>query len=215
MNTYGEWKQVKADIFWAEVAPCDHILQIYESDNIFIDTLAGFVGSGINCGDCCIIIATKTHLDCLAEKLKAFGVHVDTLVQDHRYIPIIAEELLSKFMVNDWPDEELFFQTVSTLLTRCRKTGRRIRAFGEMVALLWAQGHNGATVHLEHLWNRFCEKETFCLFCAYPKAGFTGDIISSVGHICDQHSKVLSGSEKQMVEIYYKDHGEEKHHAVA
>ena len=35
-------------------------------------------------------------------------------------------------------------------LTSRRKTSR---AFGEMVALLWAKRHIGATVRLEHLWN--------------------------------------------------------------
>ena len=205
MNTNTDWKQVKADIFWAEVAPCDHIVQIYESDAVFIDTLAGFVGNGINTGDCCIVIATKTHLEALSEKLANFGVRVDTLIEDKRYMPLIAEEMLSKFMVNGWPDEKLFMQTVSGIIEKCHQTNRRIRAFGEMVAILWAQGHSGATVQLEHLWNKFCEKEAFCLFCAYPKTGFTGDINLSVNHICDQHSKMISGSEKQLTEIYYRD----------
>ena len=203
MNTYNDWKQAKADVFWAEVAPCDHIVQIYESDTVFIDTLAGFVGSGINSGECCIIIATEPHLKALNKKLESYGVRIDTLIEDKRYLPLVAEEMLSKFMVNGWPDEELFMQTVSGLIDKCRQTNRRIRAFGEMVAILWAQGHSGATVHLEHLWNKFCEKEAFCLFCAYPKTGFTGDINSSVNHICDQHSKMISGSKSQLSEIYY------------
>src|SRR5688500_19228341 len=52
---------------------------------------------------------------------------------------------------------------------------RSVRAFGEMVAVLWANGHNGATVRLEHLWHAFCQSEAFSLFCAYPKTGFTQD----------------------------------------
>jgi hypothetical protein len=117
----------------------------------------------------------------------------------------VAEEILSKFIVNGWPDEKLFMHTVSEIIGKARESKRRIRAFGEMVAILWAQGHSGATVHLEHLWNKFCAKETFCLFCAYPKTGFTGDINSSVDHICAKHSKMISGSEKQLTEIYYRN----------
>jgi hypothetical protein len=205
MNTYVDWTQVKADIFWGEVAPCDHILQIYETDAVFIDTLAGFVGNGINAGDCCIVIATRAHLQALNRRLTSYGIRIDTLVQDKRYIPLDAEETLAKFMVNGWPDEKLFMKLISELVGDCRKSNRRIRAFGEMVAILWAQGYNGATVQLEHLWNKFCENETLCLFCAYPKAGFTGDINHSANHICDQHSKVISGSESQLTEIYYRD----------
>src|SRR5258705_5975271 len=166
MESANVWKHVKADIFWGEIAPCDHIVQIYESYSVFIDTLAGFVGSGVNSGDCCIIIATETHLHALNERLESYGVKVNTLIEDRRYLPLIAGELLKKFMVNGWPDEELFMQTVSGIIQKCHETKRKIRAFGEMVAILWAEGHNGATVHLEHHWNRVCQKETLCLFFA-------------------------------------------------
>jgi hypothetical protein len=56
--------------------------------------------------------------------------------------------------------------TVSGLLARARANGRRVRAFGEMVALLWEQGHHSATVRLEPQWGSFCRRETFPLFCA-------------------------------------------------
>jgi hypothetical protein len=205
MNTYGDWKQVKADVFWGEIAPSDHILQLYDTDEIFVNTLAGFVGNGINAGDCCIVIATRAHLHALNRRLVDCGVRVDTLVDDKRYIPLDAEETLSEFMVNNWPDEERFMKMISGLIADCHRTNRRIRAFGEMVAILWEKGLNGATVQLEHLWNKFCETETFCLFCAYPRAGFTGDLHKSLHHICDQHSKIISGEYNQLTEITYQD----------
>ena len=64
---------------------------------------------------------------------------------------------------------------MSGLLTRGRAGGRRVRAFGEMVAVMWARGEQGATVRLEHLWHRLCQSEAFSLFCAYPRIGFTQD----------------------------------------
>lgn len=199
------WKQSKADIFWGEIAPCNHVIQIYESDAIFLDVLAGFVGGGINAGDACIIIASRAHLSALDERLTSCGVQLKVLIDDHRYIPLDAEEMLDKFMINDWPDEELFMKTVTELINLTGKKGRKVRAFGEMVAVLWANGHNGATVQLEHLWNRFCEKESFSLFCAYPKTGFTDDINASILHICGAHSKMIAGDENQITEISYRD----------
>lgn len=200
-----EWQQSKADVFWAEIAPCDHIIQIYENDSIFSDALAGFVGGGINAGDCCIVIATKNHLEALDDRLANYGVQVKSLLAEKRYIPLLAEEILSRFMVNNWPDESLFNQTISQIIEKCSGNNRRIRAFGEMVAILWAQGHNGATVQLEHLWNKFCAKQAFCLFCAYPKSGFTDDMNTSLMHICGSHSKMISGTEKQLKDIRYKN----------
>jgi hypothetical protein len=205
-NNHDGWKQAKADIFWGEIAPCDHVVQIYESDGIFLDALTGFVGGGINAGDSCIVIATKNHLKALENRLESYGVYIDALIDDNRYIPLNAEETLSKFMVNDWPDERLFNKTISDVILSGRYlSNRRIRAFGEMVAILWAQGKNGATVRLEHLWNQFCQNESFSLFCAYPKSGFTEDINDSMHHICSAHAKMIGGSEKQLTEIYYRE----------
>ena len=197
-----DWQQAKAPTFWGAVAVEDHVVQIYENDEILINALAGFVGDGINSGDACVIIATPEHIALLDNKLKEHGLYIDALITDNRYIPVDAEETLSKFMIDEWPDAPLFFLTVSELLAPIRKTGRRVRAFGEMVALLWKDGNKDATLQLEYLWTEFCETEPMSLFCAYPLSGFD-DLQGSLSKVCCAHSMVISGSENQMSEITY------------
>jgi MEDS: MEthanogen/methylotroph, DcmR Sensory domain len=203
MNTH--WKAENADIFWGEIAPCDHVLQIYENDGIFLDALAGFVGGGIKGGECVIVVGTRVHLQSLYFRLTDYSINIRSLIDEDRYIPLDADEVLSKFMVNGWPDETLFNETISSIVERGICKNRRIRAFGEMVAVLWGQGHNGATVQLEHLWNKFCETHKLSLFCAYPKAGFTGNSLESIKSICDCHSKMIHGAEMQLTQIVYSD----------
>jgi len=53
------WNESNLKDFWGEIAPCDHVLQIYDNNEAFISTLTGFVGDGINAGDCTIAIATN------------------------------------------------------------------------------------------------------------------------------------------------------------
>ena len=179
------------EFFWGEMSPCEHLVQIYQDDAVFLDSLEGFVSGGLRGGDGVIVIATPAHLAALEERLVAAGIDVQTASLSDQYIALLAQQTLGKFMIRGWPDDILFTQVVSDLLKRAGRDGRRVRAFGEMVALLWCEGHTGATVRLEHLWHRMCHDKGFSLFCAYPRVGFTQDADLSMKQICAAHSKVV------------------------
>jgi hypothetical protein len=198
------WIKTGADSFWKDVAALDHVLQFYENDEVFLETLAGFVGGGINAGDCCIVIATRPHLDSLNLRLREHVVHIDTLIADHRYIQLDAEETLSRFMVNGRPDEGLFNQAMSGVVQTAINDRRNIRAFGEMVSILWRQGLKEATLELERLWTRFCSRYPLSLFCAYSQSDFERDP-DGIGHVCHEHGKLLAGSARQLTTIYYRE----------
>lgn len=177
--------------FWGELSACDHLVQLYRDDAEFIKSLARFVGGGVQSNESVIVIATQAHRTALHTRLAGKGIDLDLAASGGRYIAADAEETLAKFMVGGWPDETRFFEVVSALLNRARQRGRGVRAFGELVAILWAQGRNGATVRLEHLWNEFLAKEKFPLFCAYPRSGFTHGPEASIQRICAAHSKLI------------------------
>lgn len=178
------------DIFWGEIAPSEHFVQFYESEHTFLDSLEGFIAGGLKRGESVILIITPTHQQKLEMRLQERGLDLARLRDEDRYISLDAENTLSLFMKNDWPDEELFLQVVVPLLNRARRSGERVLAFGEMVAILWQQGRAGATVALEQIWHRFCQVDKLSLFCAYPKIGVTEDIAEAIQQICEAHSKV-------------------------
>lgn len=189
-------------IFWGEISPCEHMVQIYQDTEVFLDALEGFVAGGLapppgSAGDGVIVIATPDHLAVLEQRLLKRGVDVAAAAACDQYIALDAEETLSKFMVGGWVDRDLFSRLVSSLVTRAGRGGtgarRRVRAFGEMVAVLWQRGNKGATIRLEYLWHDFCKKNAFCLFCAYPRACFTQDAETSIKQICAAHSRVVAG----------------------
>jgi hypothetical protein len=180
------------EVFWGEMSPCEHLAQIYQADAELLDALEGFIAGGLESDESAIVIATPGHRANLERRLRARGLDLDAAKLEDRYIALDAHHTLSLFMRNDWPEEKLFLEVVHGLLARTRGQGRRVRAFGEMVALLWAHGHRDATIRLEHLWHGLCRTESFALFCAYPKSGFTQDASVSLQEICDTHSRVIS-----------------------
>src|SRR5688572_27247193 len=188
-----KFHQNGVEMFWGEIPPSEHLLQIYDSERVFLDTLEGFVLGGLRSGEGVIIIATTSHVERLEERIQASGFDADAARDSGQLTALQAEDVLAQFMVDGWPNERLFKLVVSGLLERARGPGRKVRAFGEMVALLWARGDQGATVRLEFLWHQLCNSEGFSLFCAYPRVGFTGNSADTISELCDLHSKMIPG----------------------
>ena len=182
---------LRTSLYWSEMSPSEHLVQIYGEDDQFLDALEGFVCSGLRNDESVIVIATAPHLHRLEQRLRANWLDPDRARYEQRYIPLLASETLAKFMVEDWPDGALFASTAADVIARARGLrGRTVRAFGEMVALLWAQGQTEAALRLEHLWHKVIEKEQIPLFCAYPKLGFKKDA-GAIRAVCAAHSKVV------------------------
>lgn len=197
-----DWQQSNIQFFWGEIAPNDHIVQIYEDEPTFLNSLEGFAGSGFLAGESVIVIGTEKHLKILNQRLLSHGFNINKLISDDKYLPLDAEEVLDNFMIDNKPDETRFMKLVKGLVRRARKEGRKVRAFGEMVAVLSSRGNSVATLELEHLWNKFCEKEPLCLFCAYPRNSMT---ITGKQHICSEHTKIISGTGGPSTQVFYKN----------
>lgn len=172
-----------ARVFWGEIAPTRHFAQFYLDDVLLLDTLTGFVGAGLNAGETTIVIATKEHLRALRLGLTGFGVDLESVACEDRFVTLDAASALTSFMVGDMPDEGLFNSFVDGLLRRATLNGTRVRAFGEMAPLLWAEGFAAATVRLEFLWKQYCVRHSFSLFCAYSRSGFPTDNQESLSEI--------------------------------
>lgn len=180
-----------SSIFWGELAPSEHIAQFYETDEVLIQALAAFVHAGLARGESVIVIATPGHLEALQAQLTRSGIDLKKAILEDRYIVADAETALASFMFGSWPDDRRFGELIGQLVSRATVQNRRVRAFGEMVALLWARGDVAATVRLEHLWNDVCEQVPMPLFCAYPKVGSTMEPSRSIAQICAAHSRVM------------------------
>ncbi|HMG91708.1 MAG TPA: MEDS domain-containing protein [Chryseolinea sp.] len=200
-----KWRRSATNDFWSGIGPGDHFVQIYDDDRSYMNLLEGFVVSGFASNDCVTVIATEEHLHALEDRLRFKGYNVFDLKLQDQYVALNARETLSEFMITNWPDEVLFRHLINrhTITARARK--RNVRVFGEMGALLWAHGNIGATVQLEHLWNKICQIEILSLFCAYPRNIIPQSALESILDICESESKMIKVPEDSPNEILYKE----------
>jgi hypothetical protein len=104
-------------------------------------------------------------------------------------------------MVRDIPDPVLFDATIGAIVERAARGGRTVRLFGEMVALLWADGNVTGALALETLWNGMAANRRFFLLCAYPEGLLGGAPLRAVNAMCDRHSDLsLLGHQKQFAD---------------
>lgn len=167
----------------------EHLVQFYERDDALINELNQYISLGLHKGEPGIVIASKVHRDELEERLKASGLDLTTASARGQYVTIDAHELLPKLMVDGAPDPQRFAELIGSRVTQLAKGQPHVRAFGELVALLWREGNQQAAIRLEGLWNAWQEKRpVFSLFCAYGKDDLGQSVLDS---ICEQHSRVL------------------------
>jgi hypothetical protein len=153
-----------------------HAVQFYERDDFLLEGVTRFVAAGISDGDCSIVIATKAHRTDLEARLVRRGLDLNAARRRGSYIALDAADTLAKFMVGAAPDPAKFAQVVGALIERSIQGPplRRVRAFGEMVALLWAEGNSAGAIELERLWNDLAPRQNFSLLCGYPMQAFAG-----------------------------------------
>ena len=180
--------------FWGQLPETEHAVQVYRDDHTFLDCLESFVAAGLRSGESVIVIATAPHLHELEKRLRGGWIDLDRCRWEERYIAVLAQETLATFMVNGKPDEALFKTSVGQMIARARGRGRKLRAFGEMVGVLWAEGNKDAALRLEHLWSRLVGEQKFPLFCAYSRAQLgAANIESDIQTICAAHSRIVPG----------------------
>src|SRR6202166_5453956 len=157
---------------WSQHGDHQHGVQFYSQDKFLLEELSEYIGGALRAGDAAVVVATEAHRNGLLQWVTAQGLDVTDLLVQGRFVALDARQTLAAFMVEGWPNEELFNKVIGAVVTKASAAARRecprVAIFGEMVALLWTDGKSQAAIRLEQLWNDLARKHSFSLFCAYP-----------------------------------------------
>lgn len=174
---------------------CRHAVQFYQSEAYLCDTVARFLADGLTVGQPLIVLATAVHQDEFASRLRAGGYDVERACGSGQLRFHDARTGLDSFMIGSMPDEERFRSCIGGLIESSLRDDRRragVRAYGEMVDLLWRDGNPAAAIRVEELWNALAETGSFTLLCAYAMGNFyRATDAERFQEICQQHDHVI------------------------
>ena len=181
---------------WHQHGDHPHGVQFYSQDKFLLEELSEYIGNALRGGDAAIVVAKDAHRNGLLQWLTAQGLDVAALIERGSLIVIDAAHLLTAFMSDGWPDEDRFNEVLGGVIAQALASGGgeqpRVAIFGEMVALLWADGKSDAAIRLERLWNSLARTKAFSLFCAYPIGSFQREEDAELFvKVCDEHSAVI------------------------
>ena len=149
----------------------DHLVQLYEADEqALVRNVARYLLEGLTLGSSLIVVATLEHETAFRRELEAAGADPQAAVSAGQLKFLNAEVTLAQFLIDGHPDADLFEQTVGVAVRQAaeRAGDRGVRAFGEMVGVLWASKQYPAAIRLEQLWHKLMKSVEFNLFCGYP-----------------------------------------------
>jgi anti-sigma regulatory factor (Ser/Thr protein kinase) len=168
------------------------VVQFYGHVDELAERVGAFLADAIDAGGVAIVVATEDHARAVAATLVASGLDAYQARVDGHLVVLDAQATMDRFLVGGRPDRDHFDAVIGGLIRDAAASGRPVRVFGEMVALLWDAGLVNAAIEVETLWNDLSDRVSFSLLCGYAIASVGGDDhAGAFQDVCRLHSAVI------------------------
>jgi DcmR-like sensory protein len=187
---------------WTELLdraePGEHVVQLYGTeDQLLARNVSRYLAEGLRRGDGLIVIATRAHSQAILRQLTDATTEASGAIREGRLVSLDAAATLARFMCDAQPDRAMFETVIGGVLreVRAHSASGKVRAFGEMVGLLWVEGNRSAAIRLEEYWNDLMKGNGFSLFCGYPIDLFDNEgEMEGLHSVLGTHTHLLAGS---------------------
>lgn len=157
-----------------------HSVQFFDTPDSAARALGHFAGAGLAQGEHVLLVTRLDNWNRAAVNLALPGAALSDAVNSGQLTVCDSSRTLAALLVDGMPSAERFENTIAPLVSRSIERGGSLRAYGDMVDLLAAEGSFDAAEKLEELWNGLQARLPFTLFCGYSSA-----------HFCNGHSTAL------------------------
>jgi hypothetical protein len=187
---------------WAELLkraePGEHLVQLYgEDDRLLARNVSRYLVEGLRRLDGLLVIATREHCDTIARYLSEDGASAKLEAErDGRLRFVDARTTLDGLFRDGRLDQARFEATVGKTLREVCGHSRsgKVRAFGEMVGLLWDEERYAEAEALEEFWNSTLAGAPYSLYCAYRVDLFDHQAdAAELSAIVGTHTHLLAG----------------------
>ena len=167
----------------------DHYVQIYNDDDFLCEAVARYASAGLRNGDAVFLVATPGHRAAFLARLGAEGA---AAIRNGQLDLADAESTLARISTRAMPDWRSFLAFFGDLIAKARLQYAGVRAYGEVVDVLWRRGERDAAIRLEGFWCDLARMQAFSLLCAYcmdnlDPAAYRG----ALDCICKGHSHLI------------------------
>lgn len=176
-----------------------HICQLHKEAPKLAESVGEFVAAGFKRGERVVMIATPEHVSLVLQHLSWNDWNAEAFQTSGQLQILDARATLKQFMKDDKPDWNVFRKVVGGLLAqRASSKLSGVRAYGEMVNLLWHDGNEAGAIALEDFWNRIASEHRFALFCCYMLDGLKetsyNGLLADIGRT---HSDLIQTTDDQ------------------
>jgi MEDS: MEthanogen/methylotroph, DcmR Sensory domain len=170
------------------------VVQFYGHEEELADRVAGYLLAALRRDGVAVVIATAAHRQAFEGRLAQAGVDLAAAARSGTYLALDADDTVRALMPGGRLDHDAFERVVGGLIRRAGQPDRPVRAYGEIVALLWDAGLVNAAVQLEEMWDSLGQRYPFSLFCSYPASSVSGGAhLEAFAEVCRLHRSVVGG----------------------
>jgi DNA-binding NarL/FixJ family response regulator len=148
-----------------------HDVGFYPNESSLLNAWAEAATTAFAAGHTVILLAVDSRRKAFREILQTSGIDIDAAIAQKRYVTLDPWDMLSQFMVDNWPDEALFQKTVSPVVVEALSASTakepRVMVCGECAPTLWREGKGDAALRVEQLWDKITQAHGVDTLCGY------------------------------------------------
>jgi hypothetical protein len=168
-----------------------HAVHFYSDESRLCLSVADFLADGLAASQPVVVIATAEHRKLIVAQLALRRFDVEALQKSGDLVMLDARKTLSRFFADGRLDAGRFRSVVGEAIDKVcagRPAGCVVRAYGEMVDVLWRDGKCQEAIELEIMWNDLARTHAFSLLCGYAMGSFYKE--TGRDEVCALHTHI-------------------------